>query len=703
MGRGIGPAWRSLAALSIGAWLAASVAAEELPSADTHAIEQFRAAAVLQQRALYDLAEAEYAAFERANSGDLLADRARLERGVCQFHLRRFADAAETLAPLLSKLDSLSPADAERSLAYCGLAQYNRSHAAAASNQPSQLDSAIATLAAQLAKFPAGEHAPLSAYYHAEALYARGRLEEASAAYRALLAKYPAHEHRADILYALGVADEERRAFAAAAEAFASLENEFPGHAAVADARARRGDSLLAVAESQLGAEEDQSADETVAQLLREFPESARVPPALAIRAQLQLRRFELPAAEATLDECIVRSTHAETTNPARLLRAQVRYRRGNFSGAYADATSALVADSRCVEALHLRGLAETGLGRPTVAVKTFTQLLSTDPNYTRADSVLYDLAWAYQAADRPQDATATFERLVAEYPKSRHAAEGHFRIGEAKFAAKDFSAAAKCFSQTCDTKPSPEMLPRAMHKLAWCSFERGEYAAAEATFSRQVAAQHGPIDELAADALSMIVECRFQQRQYEQALAAFDVAALHPSANGSLRAMAYVHAAKSAAKIQNWQRACDLADRAVRDFPNSNWQAEARCERGVALVELGRLDEAERDLSQAVVNHQGLLQLKSELALAKIMRARHNQDAAVRAYFKVAYGRGGPTAPVEYHLLQAEAIFAAAQVLEESGRHDAAGKLYQELVDQYPASAESQLARQSLERILRR
>ena len=55
------------------------------------------------------------------------------------------------------------------------------------------------------------------------------------------------------------------------------------------------------------------------------------------------------------------------------------------------------------------------------------------------------------------------------------------------------------------------------------------------------------------------------------------------------------------------------------------------------------------------------------------------------------------------YHPWQAEAIYAAAQVLEDSGRQDAAGKLYQELVDQYPASPRTTLARQSLERILRR
>jgi cellulose synthase operon protein C len=703
MGRGIGALGCALAALIAAALFAETVAGQQPSPVHAQAVERFRAAAVLQERALYDLAAAEYAAIERDLARDPLADRARLERGVCLFHLQRFADAAEALGPLRLGAESLTPAEAEQSLAYFGLANYNLSLAADHAGQAGLLDAAIESLACQMRQFPTGELASPSSYYYAEALYARGRLDDAVAAYRILLARYPSHVNRGDALYALGVAEHERKAFEAAIEAFKDFEAAYSQYPLCGEARMRRGDALLALSESLLARGNDESAARTVDELLRDFPESALVPPALMLKAQIELKRAELEAAESTLDQCIARSTHADVSGQARLLRAQVRYRRGNFAGTFTDATSVLAADKQQLEALHLRGLAEAGLSRPLDAVKSFKQRLAKDPTYPRADHVLYDLAWAYQAANRPDDATAAFGRLAATYPHSQYAAECHFRVGEAKYAAKDFDAAAKCFADACDAKPAPDLLLRALHKRAWCSFERGDYAAAESTFARQVTAQQGQVEALAADALHMIAECRYQQRHYDRTLAAFDAAAPHTSANESLRAMTCVHAAQAAAEIQNWPRAFELADRAVREFPAGDWQDEARCEKGVALVELGRLEEAERDLAAIAAKRQGLLQLKSQLALARILRARRDDDAAVRAFFKVAYGHGGPAAPAAYHPLQAEAIYAAAQLLEDTGRQDAAGKLYQELVDHYPASAHSQLARQSIELILKR
>jgi TolA-binding protein len=716
MGRGIGPRLRVLAAIVGSSLLAAPALSGDPPAANPQAAERFRAAAVLQARALYDLAAVEYESIEREFVDDPLADRACLQRGICLFQLNRYAEAAAELAPLVARQPSLSAAESEQALAFFGLAKYNLGNTAAAGEREQLLDAAIDALATHLGKFPDGELAPQTAFYHAEALYARGRLDAAVAAYRSMLTKYPAHPQRADALYALGVAQQERRADADAVESFTRFEHEFPQHASYADARARHADALFSLAKSRFENGELPAAQQTVDRLLAEFPESALVPPALALKAQLLLVQSDLAAAEASLEECLARSTHADVSCQARLLRAQVRYQRGNFAGGLADATNVLSHDPQRIEALHLRGLCEAGLGRPADAVKSLNQILAADPHYARADHVLYDLAWAQQAANDPDAATATFARLAAAHPDSQYAAECHFRIGEAQYAAENFAAAAKSYSQACDSSTNDELRDRSLHKLAWCHFQRGEFRAAEDAFDRQIAtyrvrteAARGAIDSqaplhpLAADAMLMIVECRFQQQQYESALAAFESASSQTSANESLQAMTCVHAAQSAAAMKNWQRAFELADRAIRDFPKCSWGDEARCQRGAALVELGRFEEAEADLNAVIPSHQVLLQLQAEFALGKIQVAKRDNDAAVRTFFKVAYGHGGPAAPAAYHHWQEEAIYAAAEVLENSGRMDAAGKLYQELVDQYPSSPRSTLARQSLDRIMRR
>jgi TolA-binding protein len=154
---------------------------------------------------------------------------------------------------------------------------------------------------------------------------------------------------------------------------------------------------------------------------------------------------------------------------------------------------------------------------------------------------------------------------------------------------------------------------------------------------------------------------------------------------------------------LNQWERTRELADRTIHDFSTSPYAREARYERGDALRELGRLDEAEQDLAAVAGAKHGVLQLKAELAMGKIQVARNDHDAAVRTFFKVAYGHGGQAAPASYHPWQAEAIFAAAAALEKSGRSDAAEKLYRELVDVYPSSTRTTAARESLDRILRR
>ena len=716
MGRGIGPRRCLLAALVGALLLAVGALAGDPPPSHAQAVERFRAAAALQARALYDLAAAEYAAIERDFAADPLADRAHLQRGICLFQLNDYAGARAELEPLAAREPALQPDEIEKLLAYLGLADYNLSRTAAGTERNKQLDAAIDVLGKQLAQFPDGTLAPQTSFYRAEALYARGRLDAAVAAYRSLLAKYPEHPQRADTLYALAVAEQERNDFGDAVETFALFEREFPQHAAHADARSRHGDALLSLAESQLAAGQTLAARRTVEKLLAEFPESALVPPALAIMAQVQLGESELAAAETSLDECLRRSTQPEVTIEARLLRAKVRYDRGNLSGSLADASDALTHDPRRTEALRLRGLCEAGLGKPTDAVNTFKQIIAADPDSPTIDRVLYDLAWAQQASNQPEEATATFAKLADSHPESQFAAECHFRVGEAKYAAKDFAAAAKCYFQACDSAPNPELLDKSLHKLAWSCFERGQFGAAQEAFDRQIAvmqervtATGGMVDPaatlepLAADAMLMIVECRFQLQQYGPALESFDVAFEQHAASESLRAMACVHAAQSAAQMKNRQRAFELADRALRDFPTSQWADEARCERGIALVELGRFDDAQRDLVAVAAEHKDLLQVKSELALGKIHVAKKDYDAAVRMFFKVAYGHGGTAAPASFHPWQAEAIFAAARMLEESGRQDSARKLYQELVDNYPASERTALARQSLEGNLRR
>ena len=79
---------------------------------------------------------------------------------------------------------------------------------------------------------------------------------------------------------------------------------------------------------------------------------------------------------------------------------------------------------------------------RATEAIHLYTALLKAYPKYERNDSVLYQLARAYELNAQPDKALATLDRLVASYPNSKYIDEAQFRRGEILFSNKAYPAA---------------------------------------------------------------------------------------------------------------------------------------------------------------------------------------------------------------------------------------------------------------------
>ena len=79
---------------------------------------------------------------------------------------------------------------------------------------------------------------------------------------------------------------------------------------------------------------------------------------------------------------------------------------------------------------------------RATEAIHLYSALLKTYPNYERNDSVLYQLARAYELNAQPDKALASLDRLVTSYRNSRYIDEAQFSRGEMLFSMKSYPAA---------------------------------------------------------------------------------------------------------------------------------------------------------------------------------------------------------------------------------------------------------------------
>src|SRR5579863_7362889 len=122
---------------------------------------------------------------------------------------------------------------------------------------------------------------------------------------------------------------------------------------------------------------------------------------------------------------------------------------------------------------------------RATEAIHLYSALLKTYPKYERNDSVLYQLARAYELNAQPDKALASLDRLVASYPKSRYIDEAQFRRGEILFSDKSYPAAQAAYEAVILVGPTSQFYNQSLYKHGWSLFKQGETERSLGSFAR--------------------------------------------------------------------------------------------------------------------------------------------------------------------------------------------------------------------------
>jgi tetratricopeptide (TPR) repeat protein len=112
---------------------------------------------------------------------------------------------------------------------------------------------------------------------------------------------------------------------------------------------------------------------------------------------------------------------------------------------------------------------------RATEAIHLYSALLKTYPKYERNDSVLYQLARAYELNAQPDKALASLDQLVAQYPNSRFIDETQFRRGELLFSDKAYAKSQAAYEAVIKTGPSSAFYNQSLYKHGWSLFKQGE------------------------------------------------------------------------------------------------------------------------------------------------------------------------------------------------------------------------------------
>src|ERR1700676_3638177 len=112
---------------------------------------------------------------------------------------------------------------------------------------------------------------------------------------------------------------------------------------------------------------------------------------------------------------------------------------------------------------------------RATEAIHLYSALLKAYPKYERNDSVLYQLARAYELNAQPDKALASLDQLVASYPNSHYIDEAQFRRGELLFSNKAYPKAQSAYEAVIKIGSKSAVYNQSLYKHGWTLFKQGD------------------------------------------------------------------------------------------------------------------------------------------------------------------------------------------------------------------------------------
>jgi len=109
-------------------------------------------------------------------------------------------------------------------------------------------------------------------------------------------------------------------------------------------------------------------------------------------------------------------------------------------------------------------------------AVELYLMLLNAYPDYRRNDTVLYQLARAYEIGGRTDEALVVLNDLMARFPDTDLIDEVQFRRGEMLFLRKNYNDAELAYQDVVKYGESSRFYEQSLYKLGWSQFKLGWY-----------------------------------------------------------------------------------------------------------------------------------------------------------------------------------------------------------------------------------
>lgn len=596
--------------------------------------------------------------FVKAYDKDKLLPDVQYVSAECNLQLKDYAAAEKTFAALVKDQPKHAEIDVWR--LRWGLTLYLQKKYA---ETVAAMDSVVGDLKAADAKAEAN-------YYAGVSQFLLDKFPEADKALAASLAAAPKWRQADETLLYLARAQRKENKAAEAKKTLNQLLKDFPESSLLDQATYRLGEIAFA--------EEDyKTASALYDTVTSKWAGSSFAPYAAYGKGWSQLNAKEYPAAATTFTSLITAHKDHTLLPDTHYARAMARRLSDDFKGAIDDIATYLKSNpegTAKADALYERGLAEVALKDNAAAEKTFASLYQDFPTYAKADSVINELAWALKLQNKPE-ATAQFEQLVKDHPKSPFAPEAYFQIAEDQYEKKDYTAATKNYAAAVAGKPTGILLEKANHKLGWANYQLKQFDAAVKAFSDQI--KDAPMGALAGDAAFMKAESLYKQDKHKEALPAFQAALKEKLSSAKMDEILLLHAGQCAGQLKEWKTSLDLLTQFETKFPDSSSLPSANYHVGLAQQNLGKADEAIKAYETAATTSRDEVGAKARFMLGELQFEKKAHEDAIREFQRCMFGYGGDNAAPETKNWQAKSGFEAGRCAEVqiTGAPDAAAK----------------------------
>ena len=435
------------------------------------------------------------------------------------------------------------------------------------------------------------------------------------------------------------------------------------------------------------------TATQSLQKLLATNPDSTIAAPALYLLARIEMTGSpeQNDQAAAHLQQLLQAAPHDPLVEDATFVRGIALKNAHHPEAAERQFTTYLhtyPTGKFATDARHQRAAALTAIGKPAQAAEAIRLLTDLANSSARSDSILYDLAWAYRAANDTPNAITTYQTLLKEFPAADDSTPARIELAQLLYTQQRYTDAQELLHPTlADGHAGPHLHNLALYWTASCAARLGDDARAATLFDNFLAA--APNDPLVPDALGeagaayanlgKFPEAERRQRQVLTQFANTPAATLATIRLGEVQNQAGDYAT-AAATFTQW----------LSDHPTDPLAARAHFGIGWSLENRNQLDQARAQYTQALADNSEIA-ARAQFQIGETWFTQKQYDLAAKELLKVDILYRAPQ-------WSARALYEAGRAFEQLHDPASAKQQYQATLAKYPTSDIAPLAQKHLD-----